>query len=96
MYQYALNDAKVVVNLFLLFKGLLSYLLGNPNNKDYYESIHFKYAENRENLKVFHENKNYELNDINSIFSDIKYRCLEMAKLKIKDKYNKFNISNII
>jgi hypothetical protein len=95
MYQYALNDAKVVVNLFLIYKGLLAYLLGEQCNKDYYESIHNKYAENRENLKTFHENKNYEIKDIKSIFPDINYRCLEMMKIKLKEKYNKLNIINI-
>ncbi len=95
MYQYALNDAKVVVNLFLLYKGLLSYLLGDSNNKEYFESIHHKYAENRENLKFFHENKNYEIKEIKSIYADINYRSLQMIKLKLKPKYNKLNISNI-
>lgn len=97
MYQYALNDAKVVVNLFLIYKGFLNYLLGNiTTNSEYYQSIHFKFAENRENLKTFHENKNYETKEINSILPDIYYRCLEMIKLKLKQTYNKLTISNII
>ena len=93
MLQYALNDAKIVVNLFLIYKSLGEYITNNLNNNEFYDNLISKFKENSDNIKSFILNRKYE--NSNTIFSEIYHKCLEIIKLKLKDKYIKLNVLNI-
>jgi hypothetical protein len=95
MFQYALNDAKSVLYLFLLFLGLFNYILGyeceDKNCKEFFEEIIHKYFENRENLsKVM---TMLDLNEVGFIFVEISLRCTELIKVKLKESYKKIYIA---
>lgn len=94
MLQYALNDSKCVIYLFLLFIGLFFYLSGEKDEhpehvQDYMENIKEKFAENRENIKKI---KGLNKEEMSLIFIEIALRCNELIKLKLKENYFKLNI----
>jgi hypothetical protein len=93
MLQYALNDAKIVVNLFLVYKKLADYITNNEDKNLLFENMILKFSENRENIKSLTKNKNFENCEI--IFPQIYEKCLELIKQKLKDKYLKLSIFNV-
>ena len=92
MLQYALNDAKIVINLFLVFKRLAEYITNNMEDNIFLDNMIIKFVENRENINLFKQNKKFD--NFNKIFFEIHLKCLELIKQKLKDKYVKLNILN--
>jgi hypothetical protein len=94
MLQYALNDAKSVIYIFLIFLGLYFYLTqdslyeNEESINEFYENIHNKFFENIENKNL----KKLDTNEMNLIFIEISMRCHELVKYKLKENYLRLNI----
>ncbi len=106
MLQYALNDAKSVVYVFIIFLGLIQYLdieinknidkdkddekLFPPFSKEFFSKLKNKLTENKGDLGT-----KSNLNP-NMILNEISLRCNELIKFQLKEEYPKLNISDII
>lgn len=99
MLQYALNDAKSVILLFIVFIGLFQFLteeegeVFDTSEKSIYEffdSLREKFSENREAVRQ--GPKNSDLNGTGMILIETSLRCWELMKFKLKDSYLKLNI----
>jgi predicted nucleotide-binding protein (sugar kinase/HSP70/actin superfamily) len=94
MLQYALNDAKSVIYIFLIFLGLYFYLTqdflyeNEESINEFYENIQNKFYENIENKNL----KKLDTNEMNLIFIEISMRCHELVKYKLKENYLRLNI----
>ena len=102
MFQYALNDSKLIIYLFLLMIGLYFSLCNwekilSPeeiaSDSFYFKRLTNKFVENKENfdkLKVVKSNEN----EIQYIFLRTYLECLRTVNLRLSDQ-NYFNILKI-
>ncbi len=102
MLQYALNDSKLIIYIFLMMLGLF-YYMRNMNEyfdkekvkseKFYFERLKNKFLENKESLDKIKEKRTNE-NEIQFIFLKTLEDCLKTVNLKLVD-HNYFNHLNI-
>lgn len=94
MLQYALNDAKSVIYLFLILIGLYFYLTkdslyeNESSFHEFFEHIESRFFENIENKNL----KKLDSYEMNFIFIEISMRCHELVKYKLKENYLRLNI----
>jgi hypothetical protein len=95
MLQYALNDAKSVIYIFLVLLGLYLHLTGDSlpgeDFKEFYENIQNKFSENIESSK---KPQMASTEEMKLIMVEICMRCHELVKLKLRDSY--LNLSIIL
>ena len=97
MLQYALNDSKLMIYLFIINQ----YLISDPPTKtetdilidNYFKNLIRKFSENRESVsKTSNKVLNKEKLD-KEVMLEIRLQCLKALKARLKTQYNKIELN---
>jgi len=101
MLQYALNDSKLMIYLFIISIAFNQYLISDPPTKtetdilidNYFKNLIRKFSENRESVsKTSNKVLNKEKLD-KEVMLEIRLQCLKALKARLKTQYNKIELN---
>ena len=87
MLQYAANDSKLVIYIFLLMVGLFFHLkkIKEFDRFDYFENLKIRFIEGKESLEKIKNKKSNEF-ELQYVFIKTIEECLNIIRLKLEDR----------